>query len=164
MPEAFFQAALEGDLASLKKALADPTAARAVSPDGRTALMLAAFNNHTAAATLLLDSGALIDARDQTGRTALMYACSGPSDATVAMLLKRGAGVNLTDSEEHWTPLMFAAAEGHGGVARILLAAGADPLAADIDGEDSELFARNRGFTELAGVIAAAKARSKGTR
>ena len=77
------------------------------------------------------------------------------------MLLKRGAGVNLADSQENWTPLMFAAAEGQGGVVRILLAAGANPFAADIDGEDSELFARTRGFPELAEFIAGAKARAK---
>jgi len=162
--EAFSKAALEGDLATVKQALAQPDAANLADPDGRTALMLASFNGHTEIAALLLDSGAKIDTRDQTGRTPLMYACSGPNDATVALLLKRGAGVDLADSEEHWTPLMFAAAEGHLGVVRLLLAAGANPGAADIDGEDSIMFARSRGFTELADLIAQAKERARATR
>ncbi|MCX6873881.1 MAG: ankyrin repeat domain-containing protein [Verrucomicrobia bacterium] len=162
--EAFFTAALDGDLAALQQSLAEPDAANRSNPDGRTALMFAAFNGHTEVAVRLLDAGARIDTRDPTGRTALMYACSGPHDVTVAMLLKRGADVNLADSEEHWTPLMFAAAEGHAGVARILLASGANPAAADVDGEDSESFARNRGSAELAELIAQAKARARGLR
>jgi ankyrin repeat protein len=157
--EAFAKAALDGDLATVKQALAQPDAANYADPDGRTALMLAAFNGHTGVVALLLDSGAKIDTRDQIQRTALMYACSGANDDTVALLVKRGAGVNLADNEQRWTPLMFAAAEGHIGVARILLDAGADPAAADIDGEDSIMFARSKNFTELADLIAKAKAR-----
>jgi uncharacterized protein len=159
--EAFTKAALDGDLAIVKQALAAPAAANYADPDGRTALMLAAFNGHSGIVAALLDAGAKIDTRDQTGRTALMYACSGSNDATVALLVKRRAGVNLADSEEHWTPLMFAAAEGQTEVARRLLAAGADPTAADIDGEDSALFARSKGFAELADLIAKAKERAK---
>ena len=159
--EAFSKAALDGDPATVQQALAIPGAANYADPDGRTALMLAAFNDHVGIVAMLIDAGAKIDTRDHTGRTALMYASSGPNDATVALLVKRGAGVNLADSEEHWTPLMFAAAEGHGDVAKRLLAAGADPSAADIDGEDSVLFARNKGFTEVADMIAQALERAK---
>lgn len=159
--EAFSKAALDGDLSAVKQALSSPDAANFADPEGRTALMLAAFNGHTGVVSALLESGAKIDTQDQTGRSALMYASSGANDATVALLVKRGAGVNLTDKEEHWTPLMFAAAEGHIGVARILLDAGADPAAADIDGEDSIMFARNKNFTELADLITKAKERKR---
>ena len=162
--ESFFKAALDGDLATVKQALAVPGVANQADPDGRTALMLAAFNGHTEIAALLLDAGARIDTRDQTGRTALMYAASGENEVTVALLIKRRAGVNLADSEEHWTPLMFAAAEGQADVVRRLLDAGADPTAADIDGEDSVLFARSRGYPAVADLIAQAKARAESGR
>ena len=162
--EVFTTASLNGDITTVKMALATPAVANYADPEGRTALMLAAFNGHAETAALLLDAGAKIDTRDQTGRTALMYACSGDNDATVALLLKRGAGVNIADSEEHWTALMFAAAEGHGTEVRRLLDAGADPMAADIDGDDSVKFARDRGFNELADFIAHAKERAKAKR
>jgi ankyrin repeat protein len=159
--EKFLQSALDGDLATVKQALAQPGAATFAGPDGRTALMLAAFNGHTGIAELLLDAGAKLDAIDPTKRTALMYAASGPNEVTVAMLVKRGANVNLTDGEQNWTPLMFATAEGNTEVARILLGAGADPNAIDSDGDTSLKFAESKGFTEIAKMITAAKARAE---
>jgi ankyrin repeat protein len=158
--EKFLKSALDGDLATVKQALTQPGAAAYADENGRTALMLAAFNGHTEIAELLLESGAKIDVRDGIKRTALMYAASGPNVVTVAMLVKRGAGVNLTDGEQNWTPLMFAAAEGHTEVARILLGAGADPNAIDSDGDTSLMFAQGKGFKEIADMITEAKART----
>ena len=45
-----------------------------------------------------------------------------------------------------------------------MLDAGADPLAADVDGEDAELFARHKGHPETADLIRAAKEKAKGKR
>ncbi len=156
--EDFFSAALEGDLDTVKQALANPKAATHADPDGRTALMLAAFNGHDNVLEALIAAGATVDALDNTKRSALMYACTGPTPKTVELLIKHGANVNLADGEEHWTPIMFAAAEGHLENVRILLNAGADPTAADIDGEDSILFASSKGFQDVADLITKAKA------
>lgn len=158
--EKFFESALEGDMATVKQALAQPGAATFAGPDGRTALMLASFNGHTEVAELLLNAGAPIDSVDKIKRTALMYASSGPNAVTVAMLVKRGANVNLTDGEQNWTPLMFACAEGNTEVARILLGAGANPNAIDSDGDTSLKFAQSKGFKEIAEMITAAQARA----
>lgn len=157
----FFKSALDGDLATVQQALAQPGAATFADPDGRTALMFAAFNGHTEIVGLLLDSSAKIDALDGIKRTALMYAASGPNEVTVALLVKRGANVNLTDGEQNWTPLMFAAAEGNTDVVRILLGAGADPNAIDSDGDTSLKFAESKGFTEIVEMITAAKTRTE---
>lgn len=153
----FFAAAHDGNLEIVQKALANPNAATHADPNGQTALMLAAFNGHNEIIETLLKHGAGVDARDKSDRTALMYGCTGPFPKTVELLIKHGANVNLADNNEHWTPLMFAAAEGQTDNVRILLNAGADPTASDIDGEDAELFAANNGFHDLAQLIHAAK-------
>ena len=141
----------------IRDALSRGTKAGQAGPDGRTALMLASFNGHTASARLLLEAGAPVDARDQIQRTALMYGCTGANLELVGLLIENKAEVNLVDGEESWTPLMFAAAEGQSGVVSLLLAAGADPHAKDVDGEDAALFARSKGHLETATIIETAK-------
>jgi ankyrin repeat protein len=153
----FFDASLNGDLEAVREAIARQTDVNQTDADGRTALMLACFNGHTAICKELLAAKAEVDVRDKTGRTALMYAATGANEETVSLLVEHKADVNLSDGGEHWTPLMFAAAEGQTGVARILLAAGADADAKDVDGEDAVMFARDNGHAELAQMISEAK-------
>jgi ankyrin repeat protein len=59
----------------------------------------------------------------------------------------------VVDSEEHFTPIMFAAAEGHIDVVRILLEYNADPSLEDIDGDTAETFARQNGHSEVADLL-----------
>ena len=102
---------------------------------------------------LLIKAGTHIDTQDAVGRTALMFASTGKDTDTVSLLLKHGAKVNLVDGEEHWSPLMFAAAEGNIEVVQLLLDQGADITHVDIDGESSELFARNNGHIKVADLL-----------
>ena len=101
------------------------------------------------------EAGARLDLRDSTNRTAFMFACTGPNLKLISLLHRRGAKINDIDSHESWTPLMFAAAEGHRDVVRFLLDNGADPRAADVDGETAAQFAYSRGFPEVAQMIEA---------
>jgi ankyrin repeat protein len=48
---------------------------------------------------------------------------------------------------------MFAAAEGHIDVVRILLEYNADPSLEDIDGDTAETFARQNGHSEVADLL-----------
>lgn len=71
-----------------------------------------------------------MEARDPAGRTPLMLASAGSHGRLVKLLLRKGASVNVQDAAG-CTPLHHALAAGpqpHVGVARLLLAAGADPL------------------------------------
>jgi ankyrin repeat protein len=79
-----------------------------------------------------------------------MYASTGPFNETVSLLLKAGAETNLFDNEEHFTALMFAAAEGQAEVVQSLLKYGADKSLLDIDGESAYDFAMANGHTEVA--------------
>jgi len=149
-------AALNGELAKVEELIglgADPND---IDQEGRTALMFAAFNGHTEIVRLLLDEGAEVGTRDALGRTALLYASTGPFPETVKLLLDHHADPNIVDNNEHFSPLMHAAAEGQLEVVKILLDGGADPALKDLDGETAALFARNNGHTEVAGLIQSA--------
>jgi len=147
------QAALEGHTATVQQALDKGTDPNQVDENGRTMLMVASFNGHRDIMELLIKAGTHIDTQDAAGRTALMFASTGKDTDTVSLLLKHGAKINLVDGEEHWSPLMFAAAEGNIEVVQLLLDQGADITHVDIDGESSELFARNNGHIEVADLL-----------
>jgi len=147
--------ALNGNVEAIALALEAGINPDLTDENGRTPLMLASFNGHTEIAERLLEAGARVDLRDSTNRTAFMFACTGPNLKLVTLLHRRGANVNDIDSHESWTPLMFAAAEGHRDVVQYLLNNGANPTAEDVDGETAATFARQRGFAEVAAMIEA---------
>ncbi len=142
--------ALEGDMAGVKEALKAGADVKGTDEDGRTALMFASFNGHSEIVLELLDAGADIHHRDAMDRTSLLYAATGPFPETVRILLDKGAEPNVIDSDEHFTPLMHAAAEGNLDVVKILLKAGSDATLIDVDGDNAASFARQAGHTEVA--------------
>jgi len=147
--EAFRQAALDGEIEKVKTLLKRGVACDAVDQDGHTALMFTAFNGHSEIAILLLDGGAKIDKRDSLDRTALLYCATGPFPETAKILLDRGADPNTVDSDEHFSPLMHAAAEGHLEVVKVLIAYGADRSLKDVDGDDAASFAAQSGHMHV---------------
>ncbi|MEA3462159.1 MAG: ankyrin repeat domain-containing protein [Bacteroidota bacterium] len=147
--ETFRVAAHDGDLATVKALLNQGISRNAVDQEGHTALMFAAFNGHSEIVLSLLDAGAEIDLRDYMGRTALLYGATGPFPETVKILLDRGANPNVVDSDEHFSPLMHAAAEGNLEVVKVLIAYGADRSLKDVDGDDAASFALQSGHVQV---------------
>jgi len=147
------QSALDGNLDKVKEIINGGVNVNSPDSDGQTALMLAAFNGHSDIVLLLLESGAAIDRRDLMGRTALLYASTGPFPETVKILLDKGAEPNIIDSNEHFSPLMHAAAEGNLDVVKTLIEYHANPGLKDVDGDDAETFARQAGYKEVADYI-----------
>lgn len=115
-----------GQLASLLAA--DSQAATAFSPDGFTALHLAAFFGQPAAAAMLISAGAELDVRStNTMRlTPLQSATAGRRPQVVRLLLVNGADPTLPQ-EGGFTPLHSAARGGDIESATLLLDYGADP-------------------------------------
>ncbi len=146
---AFRQAAHDGALEQVKTFLKQGVNFNAVDEGGQTALMFAAFNGHSEIVLLLIEEGAEIDQRDYLGRTALLYGATGPFPETIKILLDRGANPNLVDSDEHFSPLMHAAAEGHLEVVKVLIAYEADPSLKDVDGDDAASFAAQAGHLQV---------------
>jgi len=138
------QAALDGKTSPIETALKQGYSVDKPDTEKRTLLMYAAFNGHTNVIQLLITAGANANATDKTGSTALMFAASGKNLPAVKLLLKNKAKINTIDSNEHWTPLMWAAAEGQVDVVNYLLEKGANPLLKDIDGDTAESFATKK--------------------
>ena len=73
------------------------------------AMIHAAESGNTAAITLLLDLGFLVDARGDDGGTPLHAAAYSGSAPAVRLLLDRGAGVEARDTTWDSTPMEWAA-------------------------------------------------------
>ena len=76
--------------------------------DGETPLHLAADNNAVETATLLVERGAAVNAKNNNGRTPLHFAADNNAVETATLLVERGAAVNAKNNNGR-TPLHFAA-------------------------------------------------------
>jgi len=114
--------------------------------EGDTALILASRLGHSRTANYLVDKNADIEMKNKKGSTALLVAAAHEHVEVVEVLLKEGAAVRVRDKKGR-TPLHRAvqgtwlidgvkvrAAEREETV-RLLMRAGADPAAKDIDGK-----------------------------
>lgn len=128
--------------------------ARAQSPQDK--LWDSAIGGDTTALKAALDAGALIDSLDTrsstNGRRALNWAAYYDRSAAVGILLTRGA--TLEARNRTWnTPLHHAAEAGALAAMRVLLAAGADPMAVNVDGNKPSDVARRNGKLEAATLL-----------
>jgi ankyrin repeat protein len=127
-----FEAAALGRFDRLDAALlADPDLVRAFSPDGFTALHLAAFFGKPEAVRRLLSAGAPVDVytRNEFANQPLHAAAAGRNVDICRALLAAGADVNATQ-HGGFTPLHEAAQHGDDEMVELFLSAGADPTAA----------------------------------
>ncbi len=152
-PDNIYDAALQGDIATVRGFLDEGFDVNRLDIDKRSLLMLAGFNGHTELCRMLIEKGAEVDVRDSNGRTALMFASTGPFVETVRLLLESGADPKAVDQSERFTALMHAAAEGQLGVVQVLLEHGADKSVKDVDGDTAESFARQKGHLSVADYL-----------
>jgi uncharacterized protein len=131
-------AASHNDMAQVQELLLkgeyDPDAID--SHGGRTALDYAVSFDNTAMAALLLDHGALIDARDRDGNTALHWAAARGKLASMRLLIARKATIDAAN-RQGITPLIVAVQDMQPAAVRLLLENGADPKKQDFTGRDA---------------------------
>ena len=156
-------AARHGDIASARHLLNAGADVDETGADSNSALVLAAMSGHPRLAEFLLARGADPDANG-AGYTALHAAILRPDSSLVRMLLGRGADPNarLTRStpvprwtyefvftlrEKGATPFLLATKYLEPELARILGAAGADPLARTDDGTTALMAAVGHGLS-----------------
>ena len=147
-----FEAAALGYVDRLRERLLDdPGAASAFSPDGFTALHLAAFFGKPEVAKMLLEHGAGVDAytRNPFANQPLHAAAAGRHVEVCRVLLAAGADVNATQ-HGGYTPLHESAQHGDVEMTELFLSASADPSATTDEGQTPADIAADAGHTDLA--------------
>jgi uncharacterized protein len=152
-----FEAAAVGNCDRLCHLLAeDAMSARAVSPDGWTPLHLAAAFSNAEPVTLLLEHGAHVHQFSHNPlRNQPLHACIALNNSVevVCVLLECGADVNATQ-HGGYTPLLQAAAAGKKDLVLLLLEHSARPDCVCDRGKSAADYARERGHTEVAEILA----------
>lgn len=147
--EEMFRAALEGDLATIKRGLDRGLDADSTDPEGNSLLMLAARAPHKPVVELLLARKASVSRRNKFGDTPLLVAAVSGDTQVAGWLLDRGAQLG----GEGWLPLHYAAFAGKAEMAKFLISKGADKNALAPNGFTALMLAARGGHIEAARVI-----------
>jgi hypothetical protein len=91
-----------------------------VDAEGRSALHLAAENNHLDVAQYLIDQAADVNARTFDGRTPLFHAVAMGHDTMINLLISASASLSYQDSQG-WSALHWAVDQGRSSTVRLLL-------------------------------------------
>ncbi len=147
-------AAMVGNVATVRSLLTHGADVNAAQQDGMTALHWAAINGDVDLAKMLLYAGADVSASTRVGGfTALDIAAKDGHAAMVEALLKGGADANGTDVHGT-TPLMLAAESGSVQAVNDLLAAGAKVNATEqVKHETALMFASANGRTDVVNAL-----------
>jgi len=149
------EAAAMGDAAELRRHVEAGADLALRSPDGWTALHLAAFLGRPEATAVLLAVGADHGAVSQNpmANQPLHAAIAGRGDpGVIAALIAAGADASYA-AGSLWTPLHLAASRGQAALCETLIEKGAAPAARAADGKTAADIAAERGHAALAGDL-----------
>jgi ankyrin repeat protein len=152
-------AAMNGDLATVRLLLEQKVDVNAAQGDGTTALHWAAYTGHVEMTRLLLASGADLKVKTRLGAlTPLMMAARNGHTEVIRLLLDAKDEVTATNANGT-TPLMLAAAAGKADAVKLLIDRGADVNARDAThGQTALMFAAAMGRLDAVNVLMQRKA------
>ncbi len=120
----FIAAATKGDIKAVKDFLDKGINVNARDINGRTALMIAVYDESKDIVEMLINAGADVNAHDKYGLTSLHWAAEKGHTNIVEMLIKAGADVNAKNN--NGSTALHRAALGPKGIVQILLKAGVE--------------------------------------
>ena len=132
---ALAEAAAEGDTARVRRLIAEGADPNAQGRDGVTVSQWALLHQSARGLAALLEGGADPARADSSGETVVHYAAKANDPVYLQVLLERGADANTPNGVTAATPLVPALMAQREENFRRLLAAGADPNAADRMGD-----------------------------
>ena len=145
-------AAAEGRLQAVRKAIARGVDVNSRGKAKRTALTYAAERGNVEMVKVLLEAGANVELSDTSQRTALHRGVAARSAEVVRILLLRGAKVDAAD-DDGVTPLLVAVRASEVELVRILRQAGADADKKDDRGKSARDYAREEGNAAVLEVL-----------
>jgi ankyrin repeat protein len=152
-------AAMRGDRAAVRMAVARKADVNGTRTDGSTALHWAVERDDLEMADLLLGAGARVAARTREGVMPLQIAATNGSARMIRRLLQAGADPNAPLTATGDTAMMMAARTGTADAVRLLIEAGASVNVAESWGGTTPLmWAVSEGHDEVARLLIAAGA------
>jgi ankyrin repeat protein len=147
---AIVDAAMNGDLKTVRTLVRQAVDLNATQPDGMTALHWAVERRDLPMMNALLEAGAKHDVANRTGARPLYLAATNGDAAAIARLLDAGEDANALLTAEGESVLMLTAQTGNADAVKVLLNRGADPNTQQLRGQTALMWAAAEGH---AGVV-----------
>jgi ankyrin repeat protein len=142
-------AAMSGDVKTVRALLRATVDVNATQPDGMTALHWAVHRNDVEMVKLLLAAGADVRAANRTGAKPLYLAAVNGNAEIIGLLLDAGEDANAVLTGEAETVLMLAAYTGNPAAVDLLLERGADVNARQLRGQTAAMWAAAEGHAAV---------------
>jgi ankyrin len=152
---AIVDAAMSGDLATVRALLRDAADVDAQQPDGMTALHWAVQRADLAMVDVLLAAGAKFDITNRTGTTPLYLAALNGDAAAIERLLDAGESADAVLTAEGETVLMLASHTGSAEAVQLLLDRGAAPNTQQVRGQTALMWAAAEGHADVVALLLA---------
>jgi ankyrin repeat protein len=146
---AIVDAAMNGDLKTVRTLVRQAVDVNAARPDGMTALHWAVERRDLEMMNVLLAAGAKHDLTNRTGASPLYLAATNADAAAIARLLDAGEDANAVLTAEGETVLMLASHSGNAEAVKLLLERGADTNTQQARGQTALMWAAAEGHAAV---------------